>query len=85
MMLRPVRDLVFIRPLPQPSMVGGLLVPDVAPPPPFAGIVRAVGPAVTDLRPRDVVIFGLWAGQEHLLNDEPCLVMRETDVVAVLT
>lgn len=84
MNLRPVRDLVFVRPLPQPAVVNGLEFPDAYRPPEFAGIVRAVGPDCTDLQVRDVVLFGLRSGQEHSINEERCFVMRESDVLAVL-
>lgn len=82
--MRLVRDLVLIAPKSQPDRVGSLVLPETVERPEFAGVVRAVGPRVTDLAVDDVVLFGLWAGQERTIGDERCLVMRESDVLAVL-
>lgn len=85
MIYRPLRDRVFVKPLAPPSVSkGGLVIPETAWRPSFVGRVDAIGPDVTLLREGDLVSFGLNNGQEHVLNGEPYLVMRESDVLFVI-
>lgn len=47
------------------------------------GIVLQVGAAVTDVQPRDRVLFGADVGEEVIVDQWPCLLLRERDIDAV--
>jgi len=49
------------------------------------GIVRAVGPDVTMVKPGEAVVFDRWnQGQELKYEDRPCKVFVEDDIIAVV-
>ena len=91
---RPLRDRIFVQRLDEGEQhVGGILIPDSAKEKPQRGKVFAVGDGTVtdegDRRPLDVkdgdlILFGKYAGQEVTLEGEKYLIMRETDVLAVM-
>jgi chaperonin GroES len=71
---------------------GGLFIPDSAKEKPQHGEVLAVGPGrfdegarvPMDLAVGDRVLFGKYSGAEVVVDGEPLLILRESDVLAVL-
>ena len=73
---------------------GGIIIPDTAKEKPQEGEVVAVGPGgrdeagkliPIDLKAGDRVLFGKWSGTEVKIYGVDYLVMKETDVMGVLT
>ena len=92
--IRPLGDRVVIKPNPKEETTkGGIIIPDTAKEKPQEGIVTAVGSgrlldnggrAVMELHEGDHVLFTKYGGTEIILDDETYLVLRETDVLAVI-
>ena len=68
--------------------VGGIIIPDSAKEKPLRGEVIAVGNGTKDetmvLKAGDEVLYGKYAGTELELDGEKYLIMRQSDVLAVL-
>jgi chaperonin GroES len=73
---------------------GGIIIPDTAKEKPSQGEVIAVGPGGRDesgkLIPIDIqvgdrVLFGKWSGTEVKIDGEELLIMKESDIMGVLT
>jgi chaperonin GroES len=73
---------------------GGIVIPDTAKEKPIEGKVIAVGPGkmseqgqrmTLQLKEGDRVLFGKYAGTEIKMEGEEYLMMREEDILAVLT
>ena len=92
---RPLHDRVLIRRIEQETKTpGGILIPDTAKEKPMEGEVLAVGPGARDengkLQPLDVkvgdrVLFGKWSGTEVKIDGQDLLIMKESDIMGVLT
>lgn len=83
--MRPTKNLVFVAPTKRPTTTpSGLAIVEEAWTPEFTGVVKAIGPKVSDLKVHDRVIFGMNNGLQTTVNGQALLVMRETDVLAVL-
>jgi chaperonin GroES len=92
--IRPLADRIVIKPLEDTEqMRGGLYIPDTAKEKPQQGEVIAVGPGkMTDDGTRitpevatgDRVLYGKYSGTEVTVGDEQYLILRETDVLAVI-
>lgn len=86
--IKPTADRLIIKPLPAEDVSkGGIIIPDVAKEKPSRGSVVAIGPGMTD-RPMmvqvgDNVIYSRYAGTEITLDDQPYVMMRETDIYAI--
>lgn len=67
---------------------GGIIIPDTAKEKPLQGEVLAVGNGTKDeemvLKAGDTVLYGKYAGTEVELDGEKYLIMRQSDVLAVL-
>ena len=95
MNLRPLQDRVLIRRVePEAKSAGGIFIPDTAQEKPTEGEVVAVGPGTRDedgkLHPLDVrigdrVLFGKWSGTEVKIDGQDLLIMKESDIMGVLT
>ena len=95
MKLRPLQDRVLIRRVdPEAKTAGGIIIPDTAQEKPMEGEVVAVGPGARDedgkRQPLDVksgdrVLFGKWSGTEVKLDGEELLIMKESDIMGVLS
>jgi chaperonin GroES len=90
----PLADRVVIKALEEAEqMRGGLYIPDTAKEKPQQGEIIAVGPGrfekdkrvPMDVKVGDKVLYGKYSGTEVTLNGEPYLILRETDVLAVLS
>ena len=91
--VRPLADRVVVKPLEETEqMRGGLYIPDTAKEKPQQGEVVAVGPGKTEegkriemeLKVGDKILYGKYSGTEVTLSDEPYLILRESDVLAVV-
>ena len=95
MNLRPLGDRVVVRPLARDEVTkSGIVLPDTAKEKPQQGEVLAVGPGRTldsgeklkmELQNGDRVLFAKYSGTEFKHEDEEYLILRESDVLAVLT
>ena len=94
MNLAPLHDRVIIKPS-QPEEVtkGGIIIPDTAKEKPMQGEVVAVGPGkLTDdgkvipltVKVGDKVLYGKYSGTEVEINGEQFLIMRESDIFAII-
>ncbi len=89
MKIRPLADRVLIKPAPaEEKTVGGIIIPDSAKEKPLRGEIVAVGNGTKDeemvLKAGDTVLYGKYAGTELELEGEKYLIMRQSDVLAVL-
>jgi chaperonin GroES len=95
MKLRPLGDRVVVKPLEEEERTrGGIVLPDTAKEKPQHGQVLAVGPGdwdeegkkrvPLDVKVGDRVIFAKYAGTEFKLDDEDVLILRQSDVLAVV-
>src|SRR5215216_1074215 len=90
----PLADRVVVRSLEETEQTrGGLYIPDTAKEKPQQGEIVAVGPGRFDEGKRvpmevkvgDKVLYGKYSGTEVTIEGEQLLILRETDVLAVLT
>jgi len=93
MKLKPIGDRVLIRYVPADEKVGSIVIPDTAKEKPQQGIVEAVGDGKIDekgqrqpmhVKAGDRVLFGKWSGTEVRLDGQDYMVLRETEILAVL-
>ncbi len=95
MTFRPLHDRVLVRRLDQEETTkGGIIIPDTAKEKPMEGIVISAGSGARDehgkLQPLDVtagdhVVFNKWSGTEITVDGEELLVMKESDIMGVIT
>jgi len=95
MKLRPLHDRVVLKRIEaEEKTSGGIIIPDTAKEKPQEGEVVAVGPGgrgeagkliPIDLKAGDRVLFGKWSGTEVKIDGVDYLVMKESDVMGVLT
>ncbi len=94
--VRPLHDRLIVERIEESSeqMVGGIIIPDTAKEKPQQGKVIAAGNgkvkddgSVTplDVKAGDTVLFGKYAGQEIKLEGTEYLIMREDDILGVIT
>ena len=89
MNIKPLADRVLIAPAKaEEKTVGGIIIPDTAKEKPLQGEVLAVGNGTKDeemvLKKGDTVLYGKCSGTEIELDNEKYLIMRQSDVLAVL-
>lgn len=89
MTIKPLADRVLIKPAPaEEKTVGGIIIPDTAKEKPLQGSVIAAGNGTKDeemvLKAGDTVLYGKYSGTEVELDGEKYLIMRQSDVLAVL-
>lgn len=89
MNIKPLADRVLIAPVKaEEKTVGGIIIPDTAKEKPLQGEVLAVGNGTKDeemvLKKGDTVLYGKYSGTEIELDNEKYLIMRQSDVLAVL-
>ena len=91
--VNPLADRVVIRALEDTeTMRGGLYIPDTAKEKPQQGEVVAAGPGrfekdkrvPMDVKVGDKVLYGKYSGTEVTIDNEALLILRESDVLAVL-
>ena len=89
MKIQPLADRVLIEPAAaETQTIGGIIIPDTAKEKPLKGTVIAVGKGTKDeemvLKAGDTVLYGKYAGTELEFEGQKYLVMRQSDVVAIL-
>ena len=88
MTIKPLADRVLVQPAAAEEKVGGIIIPDTAKEKPQRGKVVAVGQGTKDdtmiLKAGDEVLYGKYAGTEIENNGEKFLMMRQSDVLAVV-
>ena len=89
MNIQPLADRVLIKAAPaEEKTAGGIIIPDTAKEKPLQGKVLAVGKGTKDeemvLKAGDIVLYGKYAGTEVEFEGEKYLIMRQSDVLAVL-
>ncbi len=95
MKLQPLNDRVLVKRLEsEEKTAGGLYIPDTAKEKPRKGMVVAAGPGKCDekgnrvamaVKKGDTVLFNKYAGTEVKLDGEDHLVLREDDILAIIT
>jgi chaperonin GroES len=94
MKIKPLADRVIIRPLEaEEKKQGGIIIPDTAKEKPMQGEVVAVGPGkisesgqkvAMEVKKGDKVLYGKYSGTEVTIDGEDYLIMRESDIFAIL-
>ena len=94
MKIKPLADRVVVKPVEEEEVTqGSIIIPDTAKEKPQQGKVVAVGPGKisesgTKINPEvkvgDVVLYGKYSGTEVTVDGEDYLIMRESDILAVI-
>jgi chaperonin GroES len=94
MKMKPLGDRVVIKPSPaEEKTKGGIILPDTAKEKPVVGEVVAVGPGKKsddgktvpmELKVGDKVLYGKYSGTEVTVEGQEYLIMRESDIFAVV-
>jgi chaperonin GroES len=93
--LRPLGDRVVVEPLAHEEVTrSGIVLPDTAKEKPQQGEVLSVGPGrildtgervVPDVKQGERVLFAKYSGTEFKLDQEDLLILRESDILAIIT
>jgi len=94
MKIRPLSDRVVVQPMEaEEKKQGGIIIPDTAKEKPQQGKIVAVGPGrvsesgekvAMEVKVGDIVLYGKYSGTEVTIDNEDLLIMRESDILAVL-
>jgi len=94
MKIKPLEDRVVVKPLESLEKTkGGIYVPDTAKEKPQEGKIVAVGPGKKtdegktvkmEVKVGDTVLYGKYSGSEITIEGEEYLIMRESDILAVV-
>lgn len=87
--ITPLHDRVVVKPAPaEEKTAGGIIIPDTAKEKPQRGTVVAAGPGKKDeptlVKVGDIVLYGKYAGTELQLEGGDYLIMRESDILAIV-
>lgn len=87
--IKPLADRVLIKPVAAETKTSaGIIIPDSAKEKPLKGEVLAVGQGTKDeqmvLKAGDKVLYGKYAGTEIEIENDKLLIMRQSDVLAVI-
>ena len=92
--VKPLADRVVVKPLDESEqMRGGLYIPDTAKEKPSQGEVMAVGPGKVsdegarldmDVKVGDKVLYGKYSGTDVTLDGHEYLILRESDILAII-
>jgi len=95
MQITPLGDRILVKPLEaEEKTKGGIILPDTAKEKPQEGRVVAVGKGKTsddgkvqplEVKPGDKILYGKYSGTEIKLEDEEHLIIKEEDVLAIIT
>ena len=89
MNIKPLADRVLISPAPAEEVtMSGIIIPDSAKEKPLRGTIVAAGNGTKDekmvVKKGDTVLYGKYAGTEIELDGEKYLIMRQSDILAVI-
>ncbi|MBM3920981.1 MAG: co-chaperone GroES [Sphingomonadales bacterium] len=87
--VKPLADRVLVEPLAaEQKTAGGIIIPDTAKEKPQKGTVVAVGEGKKDepmsVKVGDTVLYGKYAGTEINVEGKDYLIMRESDIFAII-
>lgn len=87
--IKPLADRVLVKPLPaEKTTASGLIIPDSAKEKQQKGTVIAIGNGLKDepmtVKVGDIVLFGKYAGTELVVDGTEYLIMRESDIFAIV-
>src|SRR4030067_3580415 len=92
--LKPLGDRLVVKPLEEEEMTpGGIVLPETAKEKPQKGEVLAIGPGsrddegkriAMDLKKGDKVLFAKYGGTEIKVDGDKLLILRESDVLAII-
>lgn len=87
--IKPLSDRVLVKPLPaEKTTASGLIIPDSAKEKQQKGTVMAIGTGLKDepmtVKVDDTVLFGKYAGTELVIDGTEYLIMRESDILAIV-
>jgi len=87
--MKPINDRVVVKPAPaEEKTKGGIIIPDTAKEKPQNGVVVAAGPGKKDepttVKVGDNVLYGKYSGTEITLDGQEYLIMRESDILAIV-
>ncbi len=95
MAFKPLHDRVLVRRVEsEEKTAGGLIIPDNAKEKPQEGVVVACGEGTRDddgdrialdVAAGDRILFGKWSGTEVTVDGEELLIMKESDILGILT
>jgi len=95
MAFKPLHDRVVVRRVQSEEKTkGGLIIPDTAKEKPAEGEIIAVGEGARkdsgeliamSVKAGDKVLFGKWSGTEVTLNGEELLIMKESDIMGIIS
>lgn len=88
MNIKPLSDRVLVLPAVAEEKIGGIIIPDTAKEKPLHGTIVAVGQGTKDeemvLKEGDNVLYGKYSGTELEYEGTKYLIMRQSDVLAVI-
>ncbi len=94
MAIRPLHDRVLVEPLTaEEKTAGGIIIPDTAQEKPQEGKIIAVGNGARnddgttqamDVKKGDKILYGKWSGTEVKLDGKDLLIMKESDIMAII-
>ena len=95
MLFTPLHDRVLVRLIESDEKTsGGLIIPDTAKEKPQEGEVVSVGPGAKDdagariamdVKAGDKILFGKWSGTEIKIDGEELMIMKESDILGIMT
>ena len=95
MAFRPLHDRVLVRRIEaEEKTAGGIIIPDSAKEKPSEGMIVAVGSGAKaddgtvtplDVKEGDRVLFGKWGGTEVKIDGEDLLIMKESDIMGIIS
>ncbi|MDZ4757073.1 MAG: co-chaperone GroES [Bacteroidota bacterium] len=86
---KPLADRVLVEPAAaETKTAGGIIIPDTAKEKPQRGIIIAAGPGKKDeptsVKAGDSILYGKYAGTEITIDGKDYLIMRESDIFAIV-
>lgn len=89
MNIKPLADRVLVKPAAaETKTASGIIIPDSAKEKPLKGEILAIGTGTKDeeivVKVGDTVLYGKYAGTELELDGEKYLIMRQSDILAII-
>ena len=90
---KPLGDRVLVKPIERETMKGGIIIPDTAKEKPMEGEILAAGPgkmtdkgerSAMDVKKGDRVLYGKYSGTEVKLDGEEYIIVRQSDILAIV-
>ena len=87
--VKPLADRVLVEPAEaETKTAGGIIIPDTAKEKPMRGKIIAAGPGKKDepttVKVGDTVLYGKYAGTELTIDGKEYLIMKESDIYAII-